>query len=809
MQPGTYMGDLDASVVLGAAACAGSLAFGAPWEAGLATSLVLVAMALGARAQPVGRDRARARIVPFLAAAAFLASAARASAVVREFEHARAAVVAQTRGPTRCAITAVVRRSPVLVGDSFRTDVALTAASCLAGVDRVPVRATLHVPPSIAPSLARGDTIEAIGQLAPLHRFWNEELGDPRPLHARRGVHLSGGADDVLVTSEGRALASWIDRARARARWRIEQTFPPSTSPMARALVLGEDDLTTGDQRAFRRSGLAHLLAVSGMHLVLVVAGLVAALRAILVRITWIAVRVPPIRIASAIGIPCAWIYADLAGGSGSALRAAWMTSLALGAHVVARRPDAWRALGVSALGMIALDPLAPYDLSFGLSIAATTGILALGPPISRAALACTPALLAPLVRAIATSVAASIACAPLLASMTGDLPLAGILANVIAVPLGEAAALPLCLVHALLEPIPVAEHGCALAASGALALVRGIAHATSSLEWSTVHVPTPTAGQLAIVGGCAAMLSPGVLPARRKKAAVAVSLAALLALEWSARSRGMPRGVLRATILDVGQGDATILDLPDGRAMILDGGGLVGSPVDVGERVLAPVLRARRRKEIAAVVLSHPHPDHFGGLLSATRGVSVGALWDTGQGEREEMGGGYRALLAEMRARGVDVVRPPSLCGAHDLGAGAVLEVLAPCPEPASDRGPNDNSFVLRIRFGGRAFLFVGDAEREEEAELLARDRRAVRADLLKVGHHGSRTSSTRAFVDAVDPSVAVISCGVRNRFGHPAAATLETFATSRARLLRTDLDGAVVVTTDGASLEVRAAGD
>jgi competence protein ComEC len=779
---------VDTVLVAGCALAGGAIVLVAPLEVGVATVALLAVL------HAAGRLRLRVVVVVVVALAA---GALRAGLVVAGHEAARAGADAALGLPKRCTARATVASSPVRARDVLRWDAELDDLAC----DDVPVPwhglATLYGGPD---DLARGDEADVVATLGAPQRLWNEAGGDPRPSEAHRGVLRTGGTLDVTVVRRAPGLLASIDRLRARVRARIDATFAPDVGPMARALVLGESDLAPDDDRAFRASGLSHLLAVSGMHLVLVLALAVRTLEGALVRVEQIAARMDVGRVVAAAGVPVAWVYAELAGAGGSTLRAAWMATAVLLARALGRRTDATRAFGLSLVAMALLDPLVVFDLSFLLSAAATAGLLAFARPFSARLEAWAPRRLGGVARAAATTLAASVPCVPVIARFAPTVPLGGVLANLLAVPVGETVALPLCLVHALVPWWPAAERGCAAVATGALVLVRAVARGFA-VPALTADIPQPTSWQLAVLVVGLTALALGL----RVRATSAATGALLLLLDLGARRAGVPHGVLRATFLDVGQGDGAIVDLPDGQALVIDGGGLVGSPIDVGARVLAPELRARRRGDVAAVVLTHPHPDHFGGLVTGLDAVRVGALWDTGQGEAEGTGGGYAALLATARARGVPVLRPGDVCGAHDLG-GARVEVLAPCPGFSPDLGANDNSYVLRISYGARSLLLVGDTEHEEEAGLLATQRDRLRADVLKVGHHGSRTSSTPAFIEAVRPREAVVSAGCRNRFGHPHPQTLATLEHAGVRVWRTDRDGAVMVTTDGESLEVRA---
>jgi competence protein ComEC len=799
---------IDPVLVLALAAVGGQAATVAPLPAVMAAAGVLALLAAA---------RALRWTVLLAAVGLFGLSAWRARASLERFEDERVRVRDAVGPPSRCAGQGVVVASPVRTGDAIAFVAELEGLDCEGR--RIPgrIRARLHGGP---PDLARGDRFEVVGQLAPLQLFRNAMTHDPLPGAARRGVTLSGAALALDVVERSRGPGALIDRLRAHARSRITATFAPDAEGMARALVLGENDLEPEDDAAFRKSGLSHMLAVSGTHLVFAVLGLVGALGALLVRWEALAVRVEVRRLASLLGIPLALVYADFAGGSGSAWRAAWMLSFGFFVRTLNRAPDATRSLAASLLVGALSDALVAFDVSFLLSAAATVGLLSVGPGLAR------PCRRLPRVarfvgQSVAATVSAMLPCAPLLALLSPELTFAGVLANVLAAPFGETIALPLCLSHVFFAPFPPLERGVALVASGALLTVKQIAKESAAATFLALHVPDPTPWHFAVlvVGAAAVALPPPWTPlassARRealwrRRARVGVALASALSLavvEAGARAAGQSTGVLRVTALDVGQGDANLVELPDGAAWLFDAGGMVGNPIDTGAAVVVPALRAKRRTRLDVIVLTHPHPDHFGGLSAVVRAVEVGEIWDSGQGEAEGAGPVYAAFLALARAKGIPIRRPPELCGRARRHGGAELELLAPCPGYVPGRGANDNSLVVRARFGTRAALLTGDAEALEERDLVVRPSLDLRADYLKAGHHGSRTSTSDALLAAVAPSWATLSCGVRNRFGHPHVPALERLAAHGVRTVRLDRAGSFEWTTDGRRMDTRVA--
>jgi competence protein ComEC len=411
-------------------------------------------------------------------------------------------------------------------------------------------------------------------------------------------------------------------------------------------------------------------------------------------------------------------------------------------------------------------------------------------------------------VQPLQTSLAATAVTAPLTAWHFQQVSLIAPLANLVALPLlGPATLLPGLAALPVIGIAPGLADGLLTLAGQAAALGLALAAWLARFPWAAVSTPMPSLFELALCYAALALwwfrpgATDGAAPPTARSRRIAVVVVAFLwlgdATYWLWERFGDPS--LRVTFLSVGQGDAAIVELPRGGVLAIDGGGFAGD-FDPGERLIAPFLRSRKVLRLDAVALSHPQLDHYGGLTYLARHFVPRELWWNGMRASATAFAELEAALATAGTRSVVLTRGMR----RRLGADVVLDVLH--PGATAGTSANDASLVLRLTFGATSVLFAGDVERAAEREMLARGV-PLASQVLKVPHHGSATSSTRAWLAAVAPAIAVVSSGTDNRFGFPAPEVVRRLRDVGATVWSTAESGAVRVVSDGRRVHVEAA--
>ncbi len=595
--------------------------------------------------------------------------------------------------------------------------------------------------------------------------------------------------DGLQLVSVSKAR-QWVARARHRVRRRMVDGLPEEVAGVARALVLGDGAALGYEQRqTIAAVGLAHLFAVSGLHIALVSGTLVRGLHWVIRG--WL-VRADPLRIAAGIGIPLTLLHASFAGGSPSAWRAAITAAFTWGVVLLGRRPSASAITAVAAMTLSAPEPSMAVRPAFLLSIVATTAILS-GPNVK-------PGRWKRLRGASTISARTLIATAPMVWWWFGGVPLIGWVTNILVLPFGSLVVIPLAHLFALFGQAPLVGEWIGAWLSGAVRLLLTACEVLAPLAITRRLPPLDLLQGLTVLGASVFLLF--VRRWRLRLAIVGVAALTWLVAEHNVIEQEQPRGVLRVAFVDVGQGDATLIDFPDGSLALVDTG--QGGRHPAGREILR-LLRERRRARIDRLIISHGHPDHYGALPQLLEQVEVGELWINGQLLAEETDGAMAALIARARSKGSTVRFVTELCRQSQELGGARLTVLWPCPCYDPELDLNDNSITLRIEFGERSFLMTGDLEAEAERRLL-RQGHLSQIDVLKVPHHGSKTSTTEELVTRLRPSLAVASVGAHNLYGHPSPVVLNRLRNHAVRVFRTDLHGGVTLETDGTTLNARA---
>jgi competence protein ComEC len=668
---------------------------------------------------------------------------------------------------------------------------------------------------------------EVLGEIT----FREADAGDPietayRERLARQGIGQLGRAFDLEVI--GHRSSPVGDAFGAVRRWLLDglvRTVPEPEASLGAGILLGvRAGIDPAIRDAFAVAGLSHVVAISGWNVAIVVALIMAATRRLRERL---GPTVP-----AAVALVAVAAYVVLVGASPAVVRAALMAAALMVGRLGGSPAHAGSALMAAVVVMLLVTPAALWDIGFQLSALATGGLLLFAGPIE-ARLDRWPAWLR---TPLALTVAAQLATLPVLLAAFGQVSLVAPLANVVVVPLiplvmagaaaaavvgGLASALPVPLLADLatwlgggvawLPLHGLIGAGTAAAAMPLAAVPLGGGPWLSAAWYPAVlllarritrrrppHDPAlveaATGGASHVLPESAALSSAAAWLGRPRRVAVALVAAVAVATALSGSD-----GRLHLVVLDIGQGDAILIEAPNGATTLVDG----GVDPDLTLRRIGQELPFHERR-IDVVILSHPHQDHLGGLEEVFRRYEVGAFVDPGRTPETDP---YRRLLDAVALEGATLETAEAGLSIP-LGGGATLEILYPSAAdraaPLPDGDVNNGSVVAILRYGSFEALLTGDAEAPVEALLAARGLLEP-VDVLKVGHHGSDSGTTAELLAAIRPSVAVISLGEDNEYGHPHRSTLDHLAAVPGlRVYRTDRDGSVEITTDGMTYAV-----
>ena len=556
-----------------------------------------------------------------------------------------------------------------------------------------------------------------------------------------------------------------LERVRDSVALRLKRVLQDGAySQVLTALAIGDQHgIPQAQWRTYIRTGVNHLISISGLHITLF-SSLVFLLTQALWRRSVTCVQWLPARKAAVLfGVAAALSYALVTGFAIPAQRTLYMLSIVAAALWFERMASPSRILALALLVVVVIDPWAVLSPGFWLSFGAVGVIFySVSQRIGS---------FKPLVQALRVQGAVTLGLVPTMLLLFQQVSVVSPFANAIAIPVVSYLVVPLTLLGAFL-PLDFPLHLAHAIMALLMQVLEWFAQAPDAL-WQQ-HAP-PLWSVAVALAGVAWLLAPRGFPSRW------VGICLMLPMFLSAPAP-LAVGTLRLTILDVGQGLALVLRTRN-HALVYDTGARFTRDADAGARTVLPYLRASGIKALDGLVISHADNDHSGGALSVLDGVPVTWLLSSLPLDHPILQRGTRSMACAV--------------GQHWVWDGVRFDILHPHLDSYTQkRKSNDRSCVLRIAVGEHVLLLPADIEAKSERELLARDASALRADVLIVPHHGSRTSSTAEFVAAVQPSVAVFSVGYHNRFKHPRPEVVERYRALQTRLMQSDEEGAIEMT-------------
>lgn len=576
--------------------------------------------------------------------------------------------------------------------------------------------------------------------------------------------------------------------ARARASRSIDSLFGRD-APMAKALLIADQHEIPAETRdKYARAGMVHMLSISGLHVAIVAEAVVLMLQMLRMRRAT----------ASIVSIVVTAVYVAVIGAPPPALRSAVMLATVAASKATQRPTSQWAALALGALIPLVV-PRTILDLGYQLSVVGIAGLIGSGALAKRVLAPRLEGWKLKVSRELLTSIVATILTSPLIAWYFGRISLIAPLANLAAGPVISLLqpTLFLALVTAPVRPL---ARFFAAACHPLLVAFDGVATIASRVPGASIDV-VPSLLTVVFASAVVTALLVAALSRYPFRPLVAAAGAACL-VAWSPVIHAPYSGGVEMDVLDVGQGDAILVRTDRGHWIIFDSG-RIWQGGDAGRSTVIPYIM-QRGGTVSSFVLSHAHADHVGGAASIFRALHPATFWDSAfpQGS-----GVYDDALRAARSSGVAWHRVHA--GDSLTFDGVGVRFLAPDSAWTSSLSdPNSASTIALVEYGMTRFLLVGDAEAPEEDWLLDHARVDLHADVLKVGHHGSSTSSTDRFLGAVNPSLALISVGAGNLYGHPSNAVIAALGRAGARVLRTDKVGTIVVRTDGHRITYEAGG-